>query len=87
MILTFEVDKTGTLLDVHFDAEGREQLIGILTDLCRPGEHKHLTRVPNVDRPARNVLSDQRFDKGSKAIEDVTLVYLSPREKPLEGIE
>lgn len=81
MILTCEMDKYG-LVKVFFDGEGREQLIELLAHLSKPGNHEHLTRVPNVSRAARNVLSDQQFETGSKVIEELTFVYLRPDAQP-----
>ena len=39
-MLTFEVDE-GDVIEVNFDAKGREELIRVLTRLV-PGDHEHL---------------------------------------------
>jgi hypothetical protein len=39
-MLTFEVDG-GDVIEVNFDAEGRDELIRVLTRLV-PGDHEHL---------------------------------------------
>ena len=75
MILTFEVENTD--LEIHFDAEGRDRLIEILTSLEKSGDHYHLFKI---DEAEHSDISNRQFDEGSLAMEAVTIWLLDPEK-------
>ena len=41
-MLTFEYNDSDGTLEVFFDAEGKELLVGVLQKIKEPGDHNHL---------------------------------------------
>ena len=84
MILTFEV--IGEHLQVHLDADGRDQLIALLAELREPVDHKHLFRLEGVTRAG---ITHEQFDAGSVRMlsTELWLIDSSVTPIPQEGKE
>jgi hypothetical protein len=83
MILTFELDKSGKMLHVFFDSEGRDMLTEALSHVTRERQHHHLMRIPGVNAVSSDMMTNHQFDRGSKPLDEVTFVYLSAKERPI----
>ena len=83
MVLTFELDKSGKMLHVFFDSEGKEKLLEALSRVSKEGQHHHVMRIPGVNAASSDMMTNHQFDQGSRPLDEVTLVYLSAKVRPI----
>ncbi|MCL5103508.1 MAG: hypothetical protein M1133_05260 [Armatimonadetes bacterium] len=84
MILTFEVDSEVRSLEIHFDEDGRDRLLALLSNCKVPTDHEHLFRFPEAGE--NSPISSGQYDEGSTTIGEVTLWLLPSDAEPVMRI-